>query len=162
MKKNIFILLSFLLFLGGCSSKRSFFSEDTQEQSAVMHTKKGQLYSSLQIKASITSTYLNASTKEFEKSPHEVFLISIFIDDDSSTKERGIYNPSYTLTLNGSKAISIKELKYEDDLTKIAPIRNRWSTYYLVEFKKEDSEKLKMVFKNDEYGSVVLEYLKEF
>ncbi len=162
MKKRVLIFLSLLLFLGGCSDKSTFFSSDAKEQSAVMHTKKGQLYNSLEIKASIVSTYLNASTKEFKKSKNEMFLISVFIDDDSNSDKNGLHNELYTLTLNGKKAINIKELKYEDDLIKIAPIRNRWSLYYLVEFEKQESQKLSMVLKNDDYGSVVLEYLKEF
>ncbi len=162
MKKRVFLFLSLLIFLGGCYGKSAFFSLDAKEQSAVMHTKKGQLYSSLEIKASISATYLNASTKEFKKSPNEMFLISVFIDDDSNSEKNGLYNESYTLVLNDKKAIDIKELKYEDDLIKIAPIRNRWSLYYLVEFEKQESQKLDMVFKNDDYGLVVLEYLKEF
>ncbi len=162
MRKRVFILLGVLLFLTACSKKSPFFTSDAKELSAVMHTKKGQLYSSLQIKASIVATYLNASTKEFKKSSNEMFLISLFIDDDSNTKKSGLFNKAYTLTLNGKKAIDIKKLKYEDDLIKIAPIKNRWSSYYLVEFKKDDSEKLKMEYKNEDYGVTVLEYSKEF
>ena len=162
MKKRVFIFLSVLLFLTACSKKSQFFSTDAKELSAVMHTKKGQLYSSLQIKASITATYLNAATKEFRKDPNEIFLISVFIDNDSNTKKSGLFNESYTLTLNGKKAINIKKLKYEDDLIKIAPIRNQWSSYYLVKFKKDSSEKLKLEYKNEDYGVTVLEYSKEF
>lgn len=162
MRKRVFILLGVLLFLTACSEKSQFFVPDVQKLSAVMHTKKGQLYSSLQIKASITATYLNASTKKFKKSPNETFLISLFIDGDSNTEKSGLFNESYILTLNDKKAINIKKLKYEDDLIKIAPVRNRWSSYYLVEFKKEDSGKLKMEFKNEDYGTSILEYSKEF
>ncbi len=161
MKKRVFIFLGVLLFLTACSKKSHFFTPDAGELSAVMHTKKGQLYSSLQIKASITATYLNAATKKFKKSPNEMFLVSLFIDADS-TEKSGLFNESYTLTLNSKKAVNIKKLKYEDDLIKIAPIRNRWSSYYLVEFKKDDSEKLKMIYKNEDYGVTVLEYSKEF
>jgi hypothetical protein len=163
MKITTLIIMGLLLFTTGCSQKKSFFSEDALEQSSVINTQKGQLYNSLEIKASIVSTYLNASNPLYKDSKNEMFLVSIFIDDDSSdAKKFGIYNRDYLLTLNGAKAISIKKLDFEDDLIKIAPIRNRWSTYYLVEFEAVNDEKLLMSFKNDAYGEVVLEYLKEF
>ncbi len=163
MKLKLFILLSIAFFMSGCSQKSTFFKEDAIEQSAVINTKKGQLYSSLEIKASITATYLNATLKKFKNSSNEMFLVSVFIENDSSFKDkRGLYNKDYELSLNGTKALKIEELSFKDDLIKVAPVRNHWSTYYLVEFNKQKSQKLKMVFKNDLYGAVVLEYLKEF
>ncbi len=163
MKISILIIISLLIFSTGCSQKNTLFSEDAQELSAVMNTQKGQLYSSLEIKATIVATYLNASNPEYKNSKDEMFLISIFIDDDSSDPENhGIYNKAYTLTLNNLKAKSITKLKFEDDLIKIAPIRNRWSTYYLVGFESKSEDKLKLVFKNDAYGAEVLEYPKVF
>ncbi len=163
MKITTLIIMGLLIFGAGCSHKKSFFSEDMLEQSAVINTKKGQLYSSLEIKASIVSTYLNASNPLYKDSKTEMFLVSVFIDSDSSdSTQHGIYNKDYTLTLNGTKSVSIKKLDFEDDLIKIAPIRNRWSTYYLVEFEHQSDEKLLMNFKNDAYGEVVLEYSKVF
>ena len=163
MKIRVLVIASLLMFSFGCSQKKSFFSEDSLEQSAVINTQKGQLYSSLEIKASIVSTYLNASNPKYKDSKTEMFLVSVFIDEDSSNpKTHGIYNKDYSLTLNDSKSVSIKKLDFEDDLIKIAPIRNRWSTYYLVEFETQSDKKLFMIFKNDEYGEVVLEYSKEF
>ena len=163
MKLKTILIFALLFFSFGCSQKSSFLKEDKEQQSAMMYTKKGELYNSLEIKASIVSTYLNPTQAQFKDSKEEVFLISIFIDNDSSNpKFHGIYNPDYTLTLNGKKSKSIKKLEFEDDLIKMAPIRNRWSVYYLVSFDKTDDEKLVMNFKNDAYGEVVLEYSKAF
>ena len=163
MKTAILIIIGLLLFTTGCSQKSSFFKEDALEQSAVINSQKAQLYSSLEIKATIVATYLNASHPEYKHSKDEMFLVSIFIDGDSSDpKKQGLFNKNYTLTLNGSKAKSIKKLDFEDDLIKIAPIRNRWSTYYLVGFETQSDEKLKLTFKNDAYGAEVLEYSKAF
>jgi len=162
--KKIILMITAILFLGaGCSQKTGFLSEDTLEQNAVKYTKKGQLYRSMEIKAAITATYLNAIKKEYSSSDKEMFLVSVFIDKDSEDpKKKGLFNKEYTLTLNGIKAKEIKVLDFKDDLIKLTPIRNNWSTYYLVGFKKQDSEKLKMVFKNDVYGKVVLEFSKAY
>jgi hypothetical protein len=162
MKITILIITTILFFTTGCSQKRGFLSEDRLQQSAVLHTKKGQLYNSLEIKAAITATYLNAIKSEYKNSPQEVFLVSLFIDNDfDDPKNRGLFNKNYILTLNGSKAEEIKVLKFKDDLIKLVPMRNQWSTYYLVKFKKQESDKLEMLFKNDSYGEVVLEFLKD-
>ncbi|MCH9812467.1 MAG: hypothetical protein K0U47_00825 [Epsilonproteobacteria bacterium] len=161
MKKQYLLLIGVVLLLTACSSKPPFLSPNLVEQSIITHTKKGQIYNSLEIKASISATYLNQSIKAYEKSPDEVFLVSIFIDKDSDQKERqGIYNSTYTLTMNGQKAIKVEPLKFKDDLIKSLPTRNRWSHYYLINFEKSDQEKLNIVFKSDEYGSVVLNYQK--
>jgi len=163
MKKRLTILSILLLFLTGCSVKSGFFSNDELEQSAVINSKRGQIYSSLEIKATIVATYLNLALPEYKKSSNEMFLVSIFIDNDSKNKkEKAIHNASYSLTLNGKKAINIKELKYDNKLIRVLPMRNQWSTYYLVEFEKAKDENLKMIFKSDDYGEVVLKYLKEF
>jgi len=163
MKISILMIIGLLLFSTGCSQKNSFFSEDALEQSAIINSQKAQLYSSLEIKATIVATYLNASYPEYKHSKDEMFLVSIFIDDDSSEPDnQGIFNKAYLLTLNGVKVKSVKKLDFEDDLIKIAPIRNRWSTYYLVGFETQSDEKLKLTFKNDAYGAEVLEYSKVF
>lgn len=163
MKRTLLMIVTLLILNTGCTQKSSFFSEDLEELSAVMHTKKGELYSSLEIKATIVATYLNASSPEYKNSKDEMFLVSIFIDDDSSDpKNHGIYNKAYTLTLNGIEAKSIKKLAFEDDLIKVAPIRNRWSTYYLVGFESKESDELKLTFKNDAYGAEVLGYSKAY
>jgi hypothetical protein len=163
MKKIIYMITAILLLGTGCSQKTGFLSEDKLEQSAVIHTKKGQLYRSMEIKAAITATYLNPIKREYKNSGQEMFLISVFIDKDSEDpKRQGLFNKDYSLTLNGVKAKEIKVLDFKDDLIKLAPIRNQWSTYYLVVFDRQDNEKLKMIFKNDVYGKVVLEFLKAY
>ncbi len=162
MRNKIIIALSILTILTACSSKSAFFNENAQEQSIVVNTKKGELYSSLEIKATIVSTYLNKALLEFKDNEHEMFLVSIYIDGDSSDKNKqGFFNKSFPLTLNGKKAILNKLLDYKDDLIKLAPVRNNWSHYYLLGFEKQDGVELKMEFKNLSCGEAVLEFQKE-
>ncbi len=164
MKKQIliFITMALLLTQFGCSSK-GFFSTDKRELNAILNTKKAQLYNSAEIKASIIVTYLNPINEEYKDSKDDMFLVSMFIDNDSTNEHfHGLYNKDYSLTVNGEKPVSIKKLDFEDDLIKTIPVRNFWSTYYLVGFKKSDDKKIKMIFKNDAYGTEVLEFSKEF
>jgi phage anti-repressor protein len=163
MKNIVLILLSLMVVFSGCSNKSTLFNKNDRERSVVINSRKGELYNSLEIKATIVSTYLNASIPEYKDKEDENFLISIYIDGDSSQKDKqGIYNKEYSLTLNSKQPSDIKLLKFEDDLIKLTPIRNRWSNYYLVRFNRQSGDDLKMIFKNDAFGEVVLKFQKEY
>jgi hypothetical protein len=156
------ILLATLIFTA-CVPKSGFFSEDKLYESALSHTQKGEIYNSLEMKASIVATYLNNTVIDCKIKEREVFLIAVFIDEDSSDESKqGLLNPSYYLTLNGKLPIDMQALAYDDDLIKIAPFRNRWSTYYKVIFEKSKSNKLKIEYGHLNYGKVTLSFSKAY
>ncbi len=162
MKKMLILLVSFMLLFSGCSQKSGFFNEDALGESALMNTRKGELYSSLELKASLSATYLNNFVDEYKNSKDEVFLVSIYIDKDSSDKDKqGINNKNYILTLDSKKPIKVKLLDYEDDLIKIIPFRNHWSNYYLLSFEKSKSKEMHMNYKHSIYGQVDLVFSKD-
>ncbi|RUM64020.1 MAG: hypothetical protein DSZ05_07930 [Sulfurospirillum sp.] len=158
--KILTILFLALLSLGGCASRSGFFAPDVLEEKALAFTQKAEIYNSLEIKASLVATYLNPLLKAYQNDKRAHFLMSVFIDDDYSDPDKqGLFNPDYTITLNGQKPISIKPLDNEDDLLKIAPVKNVWSHYYLVTFPKPATAKMELLLKSQRYGasSLVLE-----
>ncbi len=162
MKYIKYTLLLAILFMSGCAPKSGFFSEDVRYESALSYTKKGEIYNSLEMKASIVATYLNCTMLHCDVKDEEVFLIAIYIDEDSSQKDKqGLYNPNYQLTLNGKKPKSIKPLDYHDDLIQAAPFRNRWSNYYLVKFHQVKRPKMRMEYAHQSYGKVTLIFAKD-
>ncbi len=163
MKLQIIMILLATLLVSGCAPKSGFFSEDVRYESALVHTQKGEIYNSLEMKASIVATYLNPTLVRCEKENAEVFLIAIFISEDSSDESKqGLMNKSYHLTLNGKKPRSIRALDYHDDMIQVAPFRNRWSAYYIVKFDKQKSKKLQMQYSHKSYGKVILSFLKDY
>ena len=163
MRRLCSMILLATLLLSGCAPKSGFFSEDIRYQSALAHTKKGEIYNSLEMKASIVATYLNCTIMQCNNKNEEVFLVAIYIDEDSSDKSKqGLYNKSFLLTLNGKKPKSIQPLDYYDDLIKAAPFRNRWSKYYIVKFDKVKSQSLTMAYAHQSYGKVTLVFAKDF
>ena len=152
-----------LLFLStGCMQKTGLFAPDLMEEKALSATRKGEIYNSLEIKASLVATYLNEVLKSYQSDDKAYFLVSIFIDNDySDPKKQGLFNPDYILTLNGEKPLEIKLLDKDDDLIKIAPVQNMWSHYYLVTFPKSSSRKLMMRFESQRYGASILNFLGE-
>ncbi|OQX74728.1 MAG: hypothetical protein B6D59_01460 [Campylobacteraceae bacterium 4484_4] len=156
------IFATLLLLLGGCSAKTGLFAPDRMEQKALHHTQRGEIYNALEIKAAIVATYLNPVYPKYDKSEKEYFLIGIYIDNDASDIEhQGIYNEQYRLRLAGEKPVKITPLKESDALVKSAPLRNRWSHYYLVEFPPLSTQTLELTYQNDQYGKVTLHFAKE-
>ncbi len=159
MKSLSVLLMGIVLFLSGCTSKTGFFSPDLLEQQALSYTKKAQIYNSLEIKATIVATYLNPLLKEYDKKDSVTFLISFFIDNDSSDpKKQGLYNSEYKLSLNGELPQKIVPLKQNSDIVKLLPIKNMWSHYYLVTFKKPASKEMKMLLESNRYGSATMNF----
>ena len=163
MKLRTIMILLATLFMSGCSLKSGFFSKDLRYESALAHSQKGEIYNSLEMKASIVATYLNSTAVECDRENAEVFLIAIYIDEDTSdASKQGLMNQNFLLRLGGKKPTSIRALAYHDDMIKIAPFRNRWSDYYLVEFEKQDAKELEMIYSHKNYGKVTLSFLKDY
>ncbi len=157
----LMIVLAALLTLSGCSKKTGLFAPDRMEQKALHHTQRGEIYNALEIKAAIVATYLNPVYPRYDTRDKEYFLIGIYIDNDSAdVAHQGIYNEQYLLRLNGQKATKIEPLKESDALVKSAPLRNRWSHYYLVTFPPIAAKVLELTYANDQYGKVTLHFSK--
>ncbi len=159
--KNIYNIMVILLVLimGGCSQKKGFLAKDVLYESAIVWTKKGEIFNSLELKSSIVAIYLNPLKEEFKKKGGEWFLISIFVDKSSGIKE-SLDSKFVTLQLNGKEPVSKKLLKYNDELIALAPFRNRWSSYYLVQFDNDDKAQNRLNYKFSNYGEVTLEFSK--
>jgi hypothetical protein len=156
---KIFTFITILFFGLGCSFKEPFVEQDKVLQKSLTWTRKGEIYNSLEIKASIFATYLNPLGKA--KSSNEEFVVSVFVDDDfKDRKKAGLNNPDISLTLNGIKPISKKELDEDSEYKKLVPFKNEWSHYYLVKFPKSSQKKLKLILESQNYGATVLEFEK--
>jgi hypothetical protein len=45
-------------------------------------------------------------------------------------------------------------------LIKLAPFRNRWAKYYLIDFAKDDKDRLEMEYRSKSFGSAKLTFAK--
>jgi hypothetical protein len=160
MNRFLKIVLLVTALLGfGCSEKSGFLSKDALYESALVWTKKGDIFNSLELKASIVATYLNPLKDEFDSKESDWFLVSLYVDKDSGIKSR-LDSKYISLTLNGKIAKSVKMLDYDDELIAISPFRNRWSNYFLVEFEKESGKK-ELLFELRPFGKVTLTFQED-
>lgn len=168
MYKKI-LLISSLLFTGGCSLKKNsnlaqLFTKDDIYHISLQNTQKAQLMASFETKALLTATYLNpVYTRENCKNfcmnveDGEYFFVGVYIRD---SKTHHFDNKGYSLRLNGQKPMEIKKLDKDDPLQYEMPMVNNWSTYYQVKFPKMDKKELTIIFESDRFGQDELKFSK--
>jgi hypothetical protein len=112
---------------------------------ALEFTQKKQLKNYLQTMAVFRATYLNKIYPQVYEN-NESFFVGVYIPNDIKKKE-GLDNPLFELLLNDKKPINVTRLKYDSSaLIKQMPLINRWTKYYIVEFEKDDEEKLALTY----------------
>ena len=159
MKYIFFSLIAFALFWSGCSARHGLFAPDVVAEKALTMTRKGEIYNSLEIKASMVATYLNPLLKRYNDPDKACFLVSIFIDNDYSEPEKqGLFNPDYEIRMNGWRPLDIRPLDKNDNLIKFAPVQNMWSRYYLVVFPRRGAKRLKITLKSHRYGACAVTF----
>ena len=159
--RKIWMLFLAGFLLVGCAHKEELriFSVDKSYVEALRYTKKADLAISLENKALLIATYLNPLGKCSKDK--ECFFVRVYIDNDFDDPQKaGLFHPGYTLTLNGHKPLTIKELDKETLLVKQMPLCEPWYHFYLVTFPKVQPP-LQLTFSHPTYGSVTLPFAKE-
>ncbi len=126
MKKIVFIVISVLMFLNGCSIKPAF-KKDTLYEKTLKYTQRAQILNSLETKALIDAVYLNPLYQEKFKNP--TFLIGVYNDFDNS-----LINNEFNLTLNNLSPVEINSTIPSYIPYQYFPFYNKWMKYYLVKF----------------------------
>lgn len=153
------ILLPVLL-LSGCATKMdeqlALFQSDKVYTKALENTRKGEILSQLETKALIIATHLNATnSKKFANT--ESFFVRLYIADDlQNDKKEGLFNPLFTLKLNGQAPLNIKEVDTKSDILKYMPFVKKWYKLYVVEFSK--GSHLSLELRSDRFGKTVLKF----
>jgi len=162
MKFSALLLVSLLLF-NGCTTDvvknlRSYLGYDEE---ALLALKKGVISKDGDTKATIQAIYLNNTNKELYEDGDNFFVAVYIADDFDESKNYGLKNSKYRLSLNGSEAVKIIELDESSALRKEMPLKSRWSHYYHVIFNKTDTNELKLTFAYKNLTKSVLTYQKE-
>lgn len=150
MKAKAAVLTSALLFLAGCHSYSglSVLGKDRFYEDALNKTVSVQLLNSLETKAKISATHLNPLMPE-KFSEGESFFVGVYIPDDyDKVESTGLFNAQFNLFLKGEKGELLKPQKIEpikkredSEIYKKMPLTDAWSRYYIVTFKKAESDK---------------------
>ena len=161
MKKLLLILT--ILFTG-CSNATfsSIFQTDDNYIQLTQYTKRGEIIQSLETVSLINATYFNHFSKDNNDTKNnEVFIVGVYNYDDTKADKKGIFNPSYTLTLNNIKFTKAEPITLKDLNLKKYPFYNKWMRYYKVYFPTSSSNNLTLKYTNiNENSSTTLKLLK--
>ncbi len=154
---SIFILI---FFLTGCVQNRSYgiFKQDNIYQKAIKHTKKAEILNSSQTKVILIATYLTPIYPKFKKD--EYFYLRVYANEINSSENRGLINNNYKISLNSKEAISVRELKKENDYKNELPFNNDWFKGYIAKFPNLNQKDLNLTYEDKNYGKMVLEFSK--
>ena len=158
-KFYLFISATVLVLSTGCTSTTALnhFEKDPQSANAIQYTQKADLLYKNEIKSMIFATYLNKIDKKYESNKINSFLIGVHLVNKENNDAK---SNDYTISLNGEEAKSITALDKNSKLVKSIPLKNAWANYYLMDFKNDDSESLKIKFTHSLYVQTQLTFQK--
>lgn len=151
MKRNLIIIsILFSVIFAGCGkSAYNIFTHDENYYKTLENSSKGEIRDNFVTRAILSATYLNPIYPEYKDS--EAFLVGVYIPKDFKEKEKqGLHNPFYKLTLSQENYYKIKEVEQDAEILKKSPLVDRWSLYYIIEFNKQNTEKLFLKFEDSE------------
>ena len=157
------ILLGYAL-LSGCSSKSalSVFGEDSLYERGLEYTLIDDIVNSLETKAIINATYLNATNIDNWDNEYQNFLIGIYIVHDNEKEENQfLNNKNYHLTLNDKNISKTEVLLSTNILWEHIPVRNPHAKYYITSFQKDKNTSLNLVYKHSSLGMASLSFEAE-
>ncbi len=165
MTKKTFLpsIIFSILFLTGCTHKipLSQLNKEKMHELSIVNTRKGEIVSSQETKAIIVATYLNPINVDFINNKEDVFLVGVYISNDTGAKIKSSADPFYKFSLNGDTDITdIQKLNLHSKYLKLVPLINKWAEYYLVKFPAKKSRILTLTFENKDYGKAVLTFEK--
>lgn len=156
MKFFLLSLLSFLILnISGCSSYKAMkhFNQEDLYTKAVQNTKKTDLLVNDEINFILNVTYLNAISESFDTKTQN-FITGLYIINEDDKKE---FKNNYLFTMNNKRALKIEKLSKNHPMYNSIPLKNRWATYYIVEFEKDNKINklnLSLTYKNKEKTSL--------
>lgn len=154
-----------VLMFSGCSRSGAFdvFKVDEAHERAVTNLRTSTIVQSFETKAIISTIYLNKTLpQQYGNNQNESFFVSLYLQSDIRLfYKANLSAPDANLTLNGVGYTAIRELKEDDPLRTLMPIKNDWNRYYIITYPHQKSRLLKLTFEIDPYGTAELKYRKD-
>lgn len=130
--------IALLVFVfSGCSVYYDALQSDGQMERYVSATRKAEIVNKLHTEAVILATDLHSVFPGRYSKDETVFLVDMFVADDSSEPEkRGLFNAMYRLSLNEQSPVVIERLGRDELIERHFPYTSPWGEYFFVVFKQ--------------------------
>ena len=158
------ILAAAMLAFSGCTQTTAFdaFKMDEEHERAITNLRTATIVRSFETKAIVSTIYLNATLPKQYNGEYEHFFVALYLQDDIRLYYKANLNaPDGRLTLNGIEPTNVRELKKDDRLRTLMPIKNEWNRYYHITYPRQKGNILKLTLESDRYGKAELMYQKD-
>lgn len=154
MKQIVVLVLLFAFF--GCNDKQrvGYFDQERTKQQAIIGSKRSE-FTLNNKRFLMIITYLNAIDTPSIKRDSEKFLVTIY-----ANKKVDFKHFITSVKINDSKKIDIKRLRYEDKLVNFSPIKNPWSSYFLITTNSTKKESISLTLLLNQTKKVNVSFLK--
>ncbi len=161
---KIFLTVLLVLFLSGCEKNIPLNQSniDKMYQLSIVNTRKAIIKNLDGTKIIIIATYLNPLQFKQMNNKEEMFLVGIYISNDTNKKSKDSLNPFYKISLNNDSSLDdMQKLKSNSKYLKLLPFKNIWSDYYLLKFPAKKSRTLTLTFENGQFIKKSVTFEKE-
>jgi len=150
--KLFFTSLSLIFLLSACADKDAFskFQLTQKQEYAENSIQSAKINSQNGVEGIFSAIYLNEVMPQRYKG-NEYFFVFYTLKDD---------NKSLDIFLNLHTPIKQTPLKTTNEFSKLIISDIKWNKYYLLEYKKEQSNILNLQLKGKKFSSSVLKYKK--
>ncbi len=151
--KHFFTILTITIFLSGCATKNAFIKLEVTDlqEIAIENTVSGKIVAGEKVGGIFSAMYLNNIYPSLSKSSN-IFYISVFLKNKSE---------DLNITSNTNKPLRIKELPHANKFNHLLPIKNEWTTDYLVTFKNVKSDNITLSIESGQFSSGLLNYTRD-
>jgi hypothetical protein len=157
MRKILYITILIITIFTSCSKKSlNIISNDSLYEKGLEYTNVSTLVYKDEVKAIINTTYLNPTNPtQYDDDFHQV-LFGIYISNDNTNQ--ALKDKNYSLSLNNITQYNKIILTNDDKLFHKIPLKNPYSTYYIVRFKKDLSDTINIKLTHKIFGSTTISY----
>lgn len=134
---RFFCFSAILLLFTSCGDKKyayNYFDKTKKQERAIQDTRKIDIMQDNEPKVIFWLTYLN-NVQEIKKD-REVFLINVYF---VNSLKQDINEDNFEFRLNGKPLLSIEKIEQNNEKYRDYIVKNRWGSYYILEFDKIDS-----------------------
>ena len=168
---RLFLGFITVLLLVACTSKKEeallqVYTDKITYHKQLQQTEKAILHDTTASMAILTATYLFKPTSDKNDSRPEVFIVAVQFDDpenkalDFQAQTLEESKAEFILTLEGTKASTVKVLAKGDERLKDISFVTPWGKYYEVTFAHTLKKQFKLLFESKSYGKSDLSFSK--
>ncbi len=152
--KYFLISLNIMFLLSACTNRNAFSALNIvkEQELAIENTRSGKIMFKKNIKGIYSLVYLNNVYPQMDSDTHQ-FYIATYLKDNTEDNT--------SITLDQKHPLEVIKLEDKNKYSDLLPMKNTWTSNYLVSFKNEGELHINLVIDSGQFSSGPLKYLTD-